>query len=33
MSYVWRIASLAVVALLAAAQPPSRDQGKQQRDL
>jgi hypothetical protein len=33
MNYVWRIASLAAVALLAPAQPPSQDKGKQQRDL
>src|SRR6202521_4336776 len=33
MSYVWRIASLAAVALLAPAQPQSQDKGKQQRDL
>ena len=33
MSYVWRIASFAAVALLAPAQPPSQDKGKQQRDL
>src|SRR5579864_6027814 len=33
MSYVWRIASLAPVALLAPAQSQSQDRGKQQRDL